>query len=99
MTKSVKFDENGRRSEIEVQIFELNPQGPISIAIWDTEYGVKQSMSSSVVPAESDPALISLRNRTFIVLTALVIQKRTIPSTFCLYNYYTVHLRHLRTDT
>lgn len=77
MTKSVKFDENGRRSEIEIQIFELNTQGPISIATWDTEYGVKKSTSSIVVPAESDPELISLRNRTFIVLTALVIWERS----------------------
>lgn len=72
MTKSVKFDENGRRSEIELQLFQLNTQGPISIATWDTENGIKSTISSSAVPAESDPALISLRNRTFIVLTALV---------------------------
>lgn len=72
MTKSVKFDENGRRSEIELQLFELNNQGPISIATWDTEYGIKSTKSSDAPPAESDPALMSLRNRTFIVLTALV---------------------------
>lgn len=72
MTKSVKFDENGRRSEIEIQIFELNTQGNVLIGTWDPEEGIKKVLSISPIPVEGDPALQSLRNRTFIVLTALV---------------------------
>lgn len=72
MTRSVKFDENGRRSEIEIQIFDLNTQGSVLVGTWDTENGIKQAPGSGSTPAESDPAAISLRNRTFIVLTALV---------------------------
>lgn len=72
MTKSVKFDENGRRSEIEIQIFSLNTQGSTMIGTWDPEEGIKQVLTISPIPAEGDPAAMSLRNRTFIVLTALV---------------------------
>ncbi|XP_055300709.1 glutamate receptor ionotropic, kainate 2-like isoform X1 [Sitodiplosis mosellana] len=71
MTKSVKFDENGHRSEIEIQIFELSSQGSTLLGTWDPEDGIKQILSISPIPVEGDPAAMSLRNRTFIVLTAL----------------------------
>lgn len=73
MTKTVKFDENGRRSEIELQMHQLNTQGSILIAKWDPENGIKQVPGGTSTPAESDPSVVSLRNRTFIVLIALVI--------------------------
>lgn len=72
MTKSVKFDENGRRSEIEIQIFGLNTQGGTMIGTWDPVDGIKKILSSSPDVIEGDPVALSLRNRTFIVLTALV---------------------------
>lgn len=68
MTKSVKFDENGRRSEIEVQISALTPQGSIQIATWDTEYGIKSFSVPGVTTSGGDV----LRNRTFIVLISEV---------------------------
>lgn len=72
MTKSVKFDENGRRSEIEIQLFELNAQGSSLIGTWDPVDGLKQVLKIEPTPTEGDPAAQSLKNRTFIVLTALV---------------------------
>lgn len=72
MTKTVKFNENGQRTEFEIQIFELNTQGPVIIATWNTGDGIKQSPSIRAIPVVADSAAMSLRNRTFIVLTALV---------------------------
>lgn len=72
MTKSVKFDENGRRSEVEVQVSTLNSLGLTQIATWDTENGITKIESGIPAPASEDSTVASLRNRTFIVLTALV---------------------------
>lgn len=72
MTSSVKFDENGRRSEIEVQIYTLNTQGAVQIGTWDIEFGIRQIAGADAGPVERDSTVMSLRNRTFIVLTALV---------------------------
>lgn len=72
MTKSVKFDENGRRSEIEIQIFSLNTQGAVQVGTWDTEYGIRHAPGGGESLPEGDSAAMSLRNRTFITLTALV---------------------------
>lgn len=71
ITKSVKFDENGRRSEIEVQISELNTQGVVPVATWNIESGIK-TIAENVPSAPEDSSLVSLKNRTFIVLTSLV---------------------------
>lgn len=71
MTKSVQFDENGLRSEIEVQISSLNTQGVVPIATWDTENGIKAIPGAG--PVDAGPAM-SLSNRTFIVLIALVLK-------------------------
>lgn len=72
MTKSVKFDENGRRSEIEIQVSTLSSQGSTPIATWDNENGIKHIESPAPPPGTEDSSISSLQNRTFIVLTALV---------------------------
>lgn len=72
ITKSVTFDESGRRSEIEVQIFNLNTAGATLIATWDTENGINNIPITGANLVDGDSAAMSLRNRTFIVLTALV---------------------------
>lgn len=71
ITKSVQFDENGLRSEFEVQILTLNTLGLVPIATWTTEFGVKKLPDAAPAAAE-DPSAISLKNRTFIILTSLV---------------------------
>lgn len=77
MTSDVKFDENGRRSEIEVQIYTLNTQGAVQIGTWDTEFGIRPIPGADAGPVEGDSTVMSLRNRTFIVLTALVNSHRS----------------------
>lgn len=67
----MKFDENGRRSEIEIKVSSLTPQGLITIATWSTENGIMKVDVPPSPPIADDVAL-SLRNRTFIVLIALV---------------------------
>lgn len=66
----MKFDENGHRSEFEVQVSQLNIQGVVPVATWNIEGGVKP-LAEIEIPAE-DSTLMSLKNRTFIVLTSLV---------------------------
>lgn len=68
MTKSVKFDENGRRSEIEVQISALTTLGSVQIATWHTENRIK----SMPVPGITTSGADVLRNKTFIVLISIV---------------------------
>lgn len=70
ITKSVKFDENGLRSEFEAQIFRLDTQGLVPTGSWSTENGITRLLDNSA-PTE-DVSAISLKNRTFIVLTSLV---------------------------
>lgn len=70
ITKSVKFDENGLRSDFEVQIFSLDTQGLVPTGSWSTEGGITRFPDNSA-PTE-DASAISLKNRTFIVLTSLV---------------------------
>lgn len=68
MTKSVKFDENGRRSEIEIQISSLTTQGSVKIATWDADYGIKSIPVAGITTSGGDV----LRNSTFIVLISIV---------------------------
>lgn len=68
MTKSVKFDENGRRSEFEIQISALTTQGTVQISTWDPEYGIKSMPIPGITSSGGD----ALRNRTFIVLISIV---------------------------
>lgn len=70
ITKSVKFDEIGLRSDFEVQIFSLDTQGLVPTGSWSTENGITRLPDNSA-PKE-DASAISLKNRTFIVLTSLV---------------------------
>lgn len=77
MTKNVKFDANGRRSEITVQISSLTTEGSIKIGTWDTEYGVK----SLPIPGITTSGTDVLRNRTFIVLISIVCKMQN--SFFC----------------
>lgn len=68
MTKNVKFDVNGRRSEINIQISALTTEGSVQIATWDSDYGIK----SSPIPGVTTSGADVLRNRTFIVLISIV---------------------------
>lgn len=68
MTKSVQFDENGRRSEFDIQISSLTTGGSIQIATWNPEIGIK----SIPVPGIMSSGVDVLRNRTFIVLISIV---------------------------
>lgn len=68
MTKNVQFDVNGRRSDINVQISALTPEGSVQIGTWDIENGIK----SKTIPGITTSGTDVLRNRTFIVLISIV---------------------------
>lgn len=76
ITKSIKFDENGLRSDIEIQISTLQIQGIVPIAVWTTDFGIKHIVENA--PPVEDPSAISLKNQTFIVLTSLVSSRNVI---------------------
>lgn len=68
MTKTVQFDENGKRSPFDIQIFSLTSQGSIQIGTWDADFHVRSQQIPGVTTSGSDV----LRNRTFIVLISMV---------------------------
>lgn len=70
MTGSVKFSENGRRSEFVANIFQLSARGLTKISTWSPETGIQIDKDTAV--AEGGLLELSLKNMTFIVLTSLV---------------------------
>lgn len=73
MTKTVKFDVSGRRTEINVQISSLTTEGSVQIATWDADYGIKATPIAAAISSATE----NMQNRTFIVLISIV---RKIPN-------------------
>lgn len=70
LTGTVKFDTDGKRSYIAVQILQLNPHGLTPIGMWNSDAGLTISREPEPPPTGIDNEAV--RNRTFIVLTSLV---------------------------
>ncbi|XP_055684018.1 glutamate receptor ionotropic, kainate 2 isoform X2 [Lutzomyia longipalpis] len=69
LTRDIKFDHRGHRTDFFLDIVELGPAGLEKVGVWNSTDGLA---SARVVPPydfSGDDG--SLRNRTFIVLTAL----------------------------
>lgn len=73
ITGELKFDVEGRRSNIVTQILELNAHGLSPIGTWNPNDGIAISRQPSENFIDSENS--SLRNRTFIVLTVLVLNQ------------------------
>lgn len=70
LTGELKFDTNGLRSDFTAQLYELNSHGTSDIGIWNTQNGLTITKKAPFSKDHIDDS--SLRNRTFIVVTALV---------------------------
>jgi glutamate receptor, ionotropic, invertebrate len=76
MTGNIHFDQKGHRSRFQVEVLELDTDGLKKIGTWNTTDGLDLERAHPV----ADESILSLRNKTFLVLTALVRLKVTIPS-------------------
>lgn len=73
LTRDIHFDHKGKRTGFTLDILELDSSGLHKVSEWNATHGVtsaRHNLPSSSVDDEG-----SLRNRSFIVLTALVRQK------------------------
>lgn len=69
LTGEIQFDNEGRRSNIAVEVIELGSHGPFQIGVWNTTEGFTVTREAPVIDNSDDG---SIKNKTFIVLTALV---------------------------
>lgn len=68
LTGDIHFDTKGRRSNYQVEVIELATDGIRKIGNWNTTDGLYLARAHPI----SDSSELSLRNKTFVVLTALV---------------------------
>ncbi|XP_045449718.1 glutamate receptor ionotropic, kainate 2-like [Melitaea cinxia] len=69
LTGTIKFDNEGVRSEIEVDVLEVMAHGLEKVGTWTTEDGFTESRK--VIPAIEKEGSDSMKGKHFIVLTAL----------------------------
>lgn len=70
LTGEIKFDNQGLRSEFAVDLIELGLTGLIKVGTWNSSEGLNISRAN-IKPHSVDDDAGSLKNKTFIVLTAL----------------------------
>lgn len=68
LSGNIHFDQKGHRSDFHLEIIELTYDGVHTIGTWNTSDGLFLARSHVAV----EESALSLRNKTFIVLTALV---------------------------
>lgn len=68
LTGEIHFDQKGYRSDFQVEIIELATDGIRRIGTWNTTFGLYLARAHPHI----DESVLSLRNKTFVVLTALV---------------------------
>lgn len=71
LSGEIHFDQKGHRSNYQVEVIELATDGIRKIGTWNTTDGLYLARAHPSV----DESVLSLRNKTFIVLTALVCLK------------------------
>lgn len=70
LTGIIKFDEDGFRSEIEIDVLEIMSYGLEKVGTWTLEDGFVET-KDNVSPAEQEGSE-SMKGKHFVVLTALV---------------------------
>lgn len=68
LSGEIHFDTKGHRSIFQVEIIELATDGIRKIGTWNTTDGLYLARAHPII----DHSVLSLRNKTFVVLTALV---------------------------
>lgn len=70
LTRDIKFDHKGHRTDFFLDIIELGPAGLEKVGIWNSTEGLASARAAAPFDLSGDDG--SLRNRSFIVITALV---------------------------
>lgn len=68
LSGDIHFDQKGHRSNFQLEVIELATDGIRKIGTWNTTDGLYLARAHPII----DESVLSLRNKTFIVLTALV---------------------------
>lgn len=68
LSGEIHFDQKGHRSNFQVELTELATDGLKKIGTWNATDGIYLARAHPII----DESVLSLRNKTFIVLTALV---------------------------
>lgn len=74
LTRDIKFDHKGKRTDFSLDIVELDSSGLIKVGVWNGTDGMHLSRLN--IPSSLAGEEGSLKNRSFIVLTALVMNER-----------------------
>lgn len=69
LSGEIQFDNEGRRSNIAVEVLELGSHGIFQIGLWNTSEGFTITREAPKIDNSDDG---SIKNKTFVVLTALV---------------------------
>lgn len=69
MSGEIQFDNEGRRSNIAVEVLELGSAGVFQIGLWNTSEGLTVTREAPRIDNSDDG---SIKNKTFIVMIALV---------------------------
>jgi glutamate receptor, ionotropic, invertebrate len=70
LSRVIKFDHHGHRSNFLLDIVELGQEGLKKIGTWNSTEGLKMAREQDIAQSALDDG--SLRNKTFVVITALV---------------------------
>lgn len=77
LTRDITFDHKGKRTEFSLDIIELDSSGLNKVSEWNATHGVTSARQAPPSSAVADEG--SLRNRSFVVLTALVSECTGVP--------------------
>uniref|UniRef100_A0A1B0GMF5 Receptor ligand binding region domain-containing protein n=1 Tax=Phlebotomus papatasi TaxID=29031 RepID=A0A1B0GMF5_PHLPP len=69
LSYDIHFDNKGLRTDFLLDVIELGPAGLQKVGTWNSTEGLNLTRHYQILTADSDEN--SLRNKTFIVLTAL----------------------------
>nr|XP_032516938.1 glutamate receptor ionotropic, kainate 2 [Danaus plexippus plexippus] len=69
LTGLIKFNEEGFRTDIEVEVFEVMAHGLEKVGTWNSEDGY--TLSRKVIPVAEEEGTDSMKGKHFIVITAL----------------------------
>lgn len=70
LTGDIEFDVKGKRTNFQLDIVELSGSGLNKVGTWNSTAGLSMARQTVIPPNEIDTS--SLKNTTFVVLTALV---------------------------
>lgn len=70
MTGEVRFDNEGLRRQFSLDIVELTPSGLVTVGQYNASDGLHMARPQDPIASIDDA---SMRNKTFVVITALVL--------------------------